>query len=345
MAKIKVLLIDDSAVVRTVLSKELSATHDIEVVGTAPDPYIGRDKIISLSPDVLILDVEMPRMDGITFLKKLMAHYPMPVIIVSSLTPKGSDLAMEALDIGAVDVLCKPNSAFQVGELVTCLADRIRCAADAKRKIQDRAKAKIAAGGPKIERLSMTRTTNKIIAIGASTGGTKAIEDVIIRFPVNAPGTLICQHMPADFTTSFARRLNSLCEIEVREAKDGDSVVPGVALIAPGNFHMALRRSGARYYVSVMDGARQHHQRPSVDVLFNSVAKFAGANAVGAILTGMGRDGAEGMLNMRKSGAHTIAESEETCIVYGMPKEAVAMEAAVEILPLDRIAHALLSHA
>ena len=242
MSRIKVMIVDDSAVVRQVLSTELAKDPEIEVVGTAPDPYVARDKIVQLAPHVILLDVEMPRMDGITFLRKLMHYKPMPVIIVSSLTPKGSQLALEAMDAGAVDVLCKPGSSYSVADMSEQLMFKIKAAAFAKIKVHD----KTAAPAQPVERLAMTRTTDKIIAIGASTGGTQAIEAVLTRFPGNAPGTVIVQHMPEHFTASFAERLNSLCAIEVREAKDNDSVIPGVALIAPGNYHMILRRSGAR---------------------------------------------------------------------------------------------------
>lgn len=340
--KIKVLLVDDSAIVRQVFSSELSRQPDIEVVGTAPDPFVARDKIVQLKPDVVVLDVEMPRMDGLTFLRKLMQHYPLPVIIVSSLTAQGGSLALEAIDAGAIDVMCKPGSAYSVGTMSVALADKIRGAACAKI-----AKPGVAQAVPAIPRanLAMTQTTNKIIAIGASTGGTQAIQNVITRFPRNAPGTVIVQHMPEHFTKSFADRLNTLSNIEVREAKDGDSVIPGLALIAPGNYHMILRRSGARYYVQVKDGPLVCRQRPSVEVLFKSVAKYAGANAVGAILTGMGKDGAEGMLEMKNAGAYTVAEHERSCVVYGMPKEAVNCGASCEVAMLDNIAEILIRKA
>ncbi|HVM60239.1 MAG TPA: chemotaxis response regulator protein-glutamate methylesterase [Verrucomicrobiae bacterium] len=341
MNKIKVLIVDDSAIVRQVFSAELQREPDIEVVGTAPDPYVARDKIVELDPDVVVMDVEMPRMDGIAFLRKLMRFYPLPVIIVSSLTPKGGALAVEAMEAGAIEVMCKPGAAYTVGDMTTALADKIRAASTAKHRLK---KGSIEEPVAKPDRLALTQTTNKIIAIGASTGGTQAIERVITRFPGNAPGTVIVQHMPEHFTASFAERLNGICDIEVREAKDNDSVIPGVALIAPGNYHMLLRRSGARYYVEVKSGPAVCRQRPSVEVLFMSVAKYAGKNAVGAILTGMGADGAKGLLEMRQAGAHTIAQDETSSVVYGMPREAVECGAACEILPLDRIAESLLQH-
>ena len=339
--KIRVLVVDDSAIVRQVLTRELQAYPDIEIVGTAPDPYVGRDKIVELKPDVLLLDVEMPRMDGVTFLRKLMRYHPMPVIIVSSLTAKGSALALDAMDAGALEVMCKPGSAFSVAEMTEQLAQKIR----AVRWAQVRKSDAPAAVSPRPATMSIAQTTHKIIAIGASTGGTEAIREVLMRFPANAPGTVIVQHMPAYFTTSFSERLNQLCEIEVREAQDGDSVRPGLALIAPGNYHMLLRRSGARYYVEVRDGPTVCLQRPSVEVLFKSVARYAGANAVGAILTGMGSDGAKGLLEMRQAGAWTIAQDEKTSVVYGMPAKAVEFGAAATQLPLGKIGDALLAAA
>ncbi|HOV76553.1 MAG TPA: chemotaxis response regulator protein-glutamate methylesterase, partial [Sedimentisphaerales bacterium] len=316
---VKVLIVDDSAIVRKILSQELSRHSGIEIVGTAPDPFIARDKIVALNPDVLTLDVEMPRMDGITFLRKLMKHHPMPVIVLSSLTPQGGKTAMEALEAGAVEVMCKPGGSFSVGDVCTALVDKIKAASRAR---IDRKPTVVPDGAP--QRLSMTETTNKIFAIGASTGGVQALTCVLSMLPANAPGTVIVQHMPAHFTTSFAQRLNSECAVNVKEAEEGDHVVPGRVLIAPGGLHMLLQRSGANYFVTLRDGPQVCHQRPSVEVLFNSVAKYAGANAIGAILTGMGDDGATGLLNMRQAGAHTIAQDEQSCVVFGMPKEAIA---------------------
>jgi two-component system chemotaxis response regulator CheB len=336
---VRVLIVDDSAVVRKAFSHELEREGDIRVVATAPDPYVARDRIVELKPDVVVLDVEMPRMDGITFLRKLMLHYPLPVIIVSSLTPAGGKLALEAIDAGAMDVMCKPRFAYAVGDMALQLADKVRAVAHAK--VQ---RAVPARTGPQ-QQAALTRTTNKVVAIGASTGGTRAIEAVLTGMPRNAPGTVIVQHMPEHFTASFAQRLDDLCAMEVREARDGDSVVPGTALIAPGNQHMLLRRSGARYYVQVRGGPMVCRQRPSVEVLFKSVAKYAGANAVGVILTGMGGDGAKGLLQMRQAGAHTIAEHERSCVVYGMPREAVRAGAAVETVPLPEIAGRILANA
>lgn len=336
---IRVLLVDDSAIVRQVFSAELGREPDIEVVGTAPDPYVARDKIVQLKPDVVVLDIEMPRMDGLTFLRKLMLHFPIPVIIVSSLTSKGGRLALEAMDAGAVDVMCKPGAAYTVANMSVALADKIRAAAQVRYAPQ---KPKVAAPVASPLHMALTATTNQVIAIGASTGGTEAIREVLTRFPRNAPGTVIVQHMPEHFTASFAERLNDLCEMEVREAKDGDSVIPGLALLAPGNQHMIFRRSGARYYVQVKTGPLVCRQRPSVEVLFKSVAQYAGSNARAAILTGMGKDGAEGLLTLRQAGAYTVAESKETCVVYGMPREAAELGAACEVIPLQRIAEKLL---
>jgi two-component system chemotaxis response regulator CheB len=334
MKKIKVLIVDDSAVVRKIFSEELSKYSDIEVVGSAPDPFVARDKIISLNPDVITLDVEMPRMDGLTFLRKLMKYYPLPAIIVSSLTHKGGKLTLEAMEIGAVDVIAKPGGSYTVGNMSSQLAEKIRVAARAK--IVRRETDVSAPGNTPIKALA--QTSHKVIAIGASTGGTEALKNVLTRLPANSPGIVVVQHMPANFTAAFADRLNSLCQLTVREAKDNDSVVTGLALIAPGNFHMILRRSGARYYVEVKSGPMVHHQRPAVDILFKSAAKYAGGNAVGVILTGMGADGAEGLLEMKKAGAGTIAQDENSCVVFGMPKEAIKLGAADKVLPLDQIA-------
>ena len=335
-ANIKVLVVDDSAVVRKVFSEELSKERDIQVIATAPDPYVARDKIVKLKPDVITLDIEMPRMDGITFLKKLMRYHPMPVIIVSSLTQKGSKLALEALSLGAVEVISKPAGSYSVGEMTLQLANKIRAAARARLQTPTKPPGQVVSTTAPLKALAAT--TNKIIAIGASTGGTEALKVVLTQMPPNCPGIVVVQHMPAKFTTSFAERLNSLCEIEVREAQDGDSVIPGRALIAPGNYHMLLKRSGARYYVKIKQGPMVHHQRPSVDVLFRSVAKYAGENALGIILTGMGADGAQGLLEMKRAGAKTIAQDEKSCVVFGMPKEAIKKGAVDKIAPLEEIA-------
>jgi two-component system chemotaxis response regulator CheB len=343
---VKVLIVDDSAVVRQMLSRELAKYPGIQVVATAADPYIARDKIVQYEPDVLTLDIEMPRMDGLTFLRKLMAHRPMPVIVISSLTGAGTQTAIDAMAAGAVDVVCKPGSAYSIEELSPVLAKKIEAAARAKVGHRPEAppRAAVEKGAPRSE-TSMAATTDKVIALGASTGGVQALTEVLTALPATCPGVVLVQHMPARFTASFAQRLNEICHLEVREAADGDNVIPGRVLIAPGGHHMRLRRSGARYYVEIVDGPEVHHQRPAVEVLFDSVAKYAGANAVGAILTGMGADGAQGMLRMRQAGAHTIAQDEATSTVFGMPMEAIKCGAAEKILPLQDVARHLLQMA
>ncbi len=342
MKKIRVLVVDDSAVVRKVFTEELTREGDIEVVGTAPDPYVARDKIVQLKPDVVTLDIEMPRMDGITFLRKLMRYFPLPVIIVSSLTEAGGELAMEAMDIGAAEVICKPGEAYSVGDMSVQLAEKIRAAARIDVKNIKRTVVPARRSSVKSPALSLAKTTNKIIAIGSSTGGTEALKAVLPLLPPTSPGVLVVQHMPPHFTTQFAARLDQLCQIRVKEAKDGDSVVPGTCLLAPGNFHMVMRRSGARYYVNVKTGPLVCHQRPAVDVMFNSVAAYGGKNAVGVILTGMGKDGAAGMLKMKEAGAKNIAQDEKSCVVFGMPKEAIAAGGVDEIVPLDKITDKIL---
>jgi two-component system, chemotaxis family, protein-glutamate methylesterase/glutaminase len=332
---IKVLIVDDSAIVRKVLTRKLSVHGDIHVVGTAMDPFVARDKIVQLKPDVITLDLEMPRMDGLSFLAKLMKYFPIPVVILSSLTPRNSDAALKALALGAVEVLCKPGSALSSEDISDALAGAIRTASKAQVTKQS---DKPAATEKLNFRGNLLRdTTDKIVAIGASTGGTKAIEVVLKQLPATSPGVVIVQHMPEQFTRSFAQRLNEICPMEVREGCDGDRVINGVALIAPGNRHMILNRVGAQYVVRTHQQARVHYQRPSVDVLFQTVAKTAGKNAVGVLLTGMGADGAEGLLAMRSRGATTIAQNRETCVVYGMPKEAVQMGAAEKIVSLPKI--------
>jgi len=339
MAKTRVLVVDDSAVVREIFMRELSRDPDIEVVGAAPDPFVARDKIVNLKPDVVTLDIEMPRMDGITFLRKLMQYHPLPVIIVSSLTPQGGRLALEALEAGAVEVMNKPGTSYTVGDMSVELIDKIKAAALAKVRV--RRNAAVSSYTPKPLQ-ALARTTNKVLAIGASTGGTQAIQKVLSAMPLNAPGTVIVQHMPEHFTRSFAERLDEICAVHVKEAEDGDTVVPGKVLIAPGNYHMLLNRSGANYYVQIRSGPLVSRHRPSVDVLFKSVARYAGGNAVGVIMTGMGGDGAEGLLEMRNNGAATIAQDEASCVVFGMPREAIALNAADHVVPLDRIPRKIL---
>ena len=330
--KIKVLIVDDSALVREVFSRELSNDPEIEVVGAVPDPFVARDEILRLKPDVITLDIEMPRMDGLTFLRKLMKHHPIPVVIISSLTQKGGEMALEAMALGAVDVMCKPGASYAVGDLAMEIRDKVKAAA--------RAPVGLALDGkrpPTQARLSLAKTTHKIVAIGASTGGTQALEYILTSLPSNSPGIIIVQHMPEHFTRSFADRLQSLCAIEVKEAEDGDTVAPGKAIIAAGNFHLLLDRSGAVYQARVKSGPVVSRHRPSVDILFRSVARYAGKNAVGVILTGMGSDGAGGMEEMKDAGAVNIAQDEASCVVYGMPKEAVSRGGVDHILPLREI--------
>ncbi len=323
---IKVLIVDDSAIVRQVLERELSKEPDIEVVGVAPDPYIARDKIIRLKPDVMTLDIEMPRMDGLTFLRKIMRHLPIPTIIVSSLSEKGSKIALEAIQSGAVDVVCKPGAAHTVAEVTAIISQQIRAAAQ-----MDVSKAKSllkpVAAAP-VQKLSLTKTTNQIVAIGGSTGGTIALESVLTSLPANIPGTVAVLHMPPTFSKSYADRLNSICAMTVKEAEHGDEVLQGQVLLAPGNYHMELRRNGARYIVELNQKERLYFQRPSVELLFDSAAKYAGANAIGVMLTGMGKDGAAALKRMRDAGAQTIVQDERTSVVWGMPGEAFKLGAA-----------------
>mgnify|MGYP006271042657 CR=1 FL=1 len=339
----RVLIVDDSAVVRKILAQELSRYRDIEIVGTAVDPYVARDKIISLKPDVITLDLEMPRMDGLSFLARLMKHYPLPVVVLSSLTPQNSETALKALELGAVEVLCKPGAAYTAGDVSRNLANAIRAAAAARMPAPGRPPGTQPSVRPvSRNRVHLKVTTHKVIAIGASTGGTKAIEAILRAMPLTAPGIIIVQHMPEHFTTAFARRLHELCDIEVREAMDGDRVLPGLALVAPGNQHMLLNRTGGNYTVQIRDGVPVYYQRPSVDVLFHSVARHAGKNAVGVILTGMGADGARGLLAMRQAGARTLAQDEESCIVFGMPKEAIRLGAVEEVATLPDMARRII---
>ncbi len=337
---VRVLIVDDSALVRKVLSQHLQEDPGIEVVGTAPDPYVARDKIVELEPDVLTLDVEMPRMDGITFLKKLMALRPMPVIVVSSVTPQGSQNALAALAAGAVEVVAKPDAAYKMGTAVDDLCEKVRMAATAR---VSALKPQLQGGQiPAADPAPLRCTTNKIVAIGSSTGGTEALRRVLPELPRNCPGVLVVQHMPASFTTSFAEHLNEECVVDVKEAESGDSVLPGRVLIAPGDQHMTLRRSGARYLVSLNDDPPVSRHRPSADVLFRSVAKAAGRNAVGVILTGMGSDGAAGLLEMKEAGASTIGQDEASCVVYGMPRRAAELGAVGKSVPLQGIASAII---
>jgi two-component system chemotaxis response regulator CheB len=342
--KIRILIVDDSAIVRRILTEALSGESDIEVVGTAPDPYVARDKILALRPDVLTLDIEMPRMDGLTFLKKLMHFHPLPAIIISSLAQPSCLAAIQALEFGAVEVLAKPGGPYSVGELRHNLAQKVRAAAAARIRRPESVSVACKTESSQPALLAAPALPpGTVLAIGASTGGTEAIATVLSRLPQGCPGIVITQHIPAQFSRAFAKRLNDLCAMDVKEAEDGDTLRAGLALIAPGDFHMLLRHRGGRYYVSVKTGPRVCYQRPSVDVLFSSVADAARADAVGVLLTGMGNDGAQGLLKMRQAGARTIAQNEATCVVYGMPREAVVLGAADQVLPLPAIAEAMLA--
>jgi two-component system chemotaxis response regulator CheB len=348
------LIIDDSASVRQTLTDILSSDPGIEVIGTASDPFVAARRIQQDMPDVITLDVEMPRMDGITFLRKLMAQHPVPVVMCSSLVENGSTTLMEALEAGAVDIVLKPRVDTKQGLLDAGvrICDAVKGAAKANlTRLPGRATSasgrraepakKLTADAvlpPPVAGHAMARTTETIVCIGASTGGTESLRVVLEALPVDCPGIVIVQHMPEKFTEAFARRLNSLCKVEVKEAADGDTVLRGRVLIAPGNKHTLLHRSGARYYVTVKDGPLVSRHRPSVDVLFRSAAQYAGSNAAGIIMTGMGDDGARGLLEMKTAGARTIAQDEATSVVFGMPREAIELGAADKILPLEMLA-------
>jgi len=337
--QIKVLIVDDSAVVRNILTQGLGKFPDLNIVGTAPDPFVARDKIIQLKPDVLTLDVEMPRMDGITFLEKLMKSHPLPVIILSTLTPAGCETALRAFDLGAIEVMQKPelDVSYKLNEMINTLYEKIIASSHAKINLNVHKRTAKSQGKSFVNQTAMVKTTDKIVAIGASTGGTEAIRSILPMLPPTFPGIVLTQHMPAKFTKTFAQSLNKACAMEVKEAETNDTVRPGLVLIAPGNFHMIFRRSGARYYVEIKDGPMVHHQRPAVDILFDSVAKYAGANSIGVILTGMGKDGGAGLLKMKNAGSRTIGQNEETCVVYGMPKVAFEMGGVEKVKPLHDI--------
>ncbi len=358
--KIRVLIVDDSASVRTTLSEIINADPELEVMATAADPYVAAERIRAEVPDVIFLDVEMPRMDGLTFLRKLMAQRPIPVVICSSLAEAGSDTVMQSLEAGAIDVIAKPrvDTAQFLQESSMRICDAARGAAHAKLKgirkeaPQLRVEAKLTADAV-IPQLTATRTqilrttmptTEAVIAIGASTGGTEALREVLEALPASTPGIVIVQHMPEKFTNAFARRLDGICAMEIKEAEHGDLVAPGRVLIAPGNQHMALRRTGSRYNVEIVEGPHVSRHRPSVDVLFRSVAQHAGRNAMGVILTGMGDDGARGLLEMKDAGAFTVAQDEESSIVFGMPKEAILRGAHNKILPLGKVAGEIVNY-
>lgn len=334
--KIKVLIVDDSALIRSVMKEIINSQPDMEVVGVAPDPIIARDMIKQTNPDVLTLDVEMPRMDGLDFLEKLMRLRPMPVLMVSSLTERGSEITLRALELGAVDFVTKPKMSIQSGmlEYTEMIADKIRAASKARIKARHIAPAD-SGKTPGGEALPLIRnpltSSEKLIIIGASTGGTEAIKDFLIQMPSDCPGILITQHMPPGFTKSFAQRLDNLCKIDVRESEGGERILPGHAYLAPGHSHLQLVRSGANYMTQIDQGPPVNRHRPSVDVLFHSAAVHAGKNAVGVILTGMGKDGALGMLEMKNAGAYNFAQDEASCVVFGMPREAIAVGATHEV--------------
>ena len=336
--KIKVLIVDDSALIRSVMSEIISQQSDMEVVGVAPDPLVARELIKQTNPDVLTLDVEMPKMDGLDFLEKLMRLRPMPVVMVSSLTERGSEITMRALELGAVDFVTKPKISIQSGmrEYAELISEKIRAAS--KARIQPRT---LAAAGKSAAPLPALRnpltSSEKLVIIGASTGGTEAIREFLMQMPSDCPGILIAQHMPEGFTTSFARRLNSLCKIAVLEAAGDERVLPGHAYIAPGHSHLLLARSGANYVTRIEQSEPVNRHRPSVDVLFQSAAVAAGKNAVGVILTGMGKDGAAGMLDMKSAGAYNFAQDEASCIVFGMPREAIALGGVHEVGALSAL--------
>lgn len=350
--KINVLLVDDSAVVRQVLLAILSDTPDIHVMGAASDPIFAMDKLAREWPDVIVLDVEMPRMDGITFLKKIMSERPTPVVICSSLTPRGAETTLQAMAAGAVEIITKPTTGLKnfLLESAPELVAAIRAAAQVnvrnlgKRPAPLAPATKLSADAvlPAANGHAMAQTTERIVALGTSTGGTQALEAVLTALPRVCPGIVIVQHMPEKFTASFAARLNSLCQIEVREARNNDRILPGLALIAPGGKHMMVTRSGAFYHVQVVDGPLVNRHRPSVDVLFRSVAKFAGRNATGVIMTGMGDDGARGLKEMLDAGSSTVAQDEASCVVFGMPKEAIKLNAAQRVMGLQEIAQVIL---
>lgn len=355
--KIRVLIVDDSASVRQTLTAVLQSDPQIEVIGAAADPFIAAKRIQEEIPDVITLDVEMPRMDGITFLRKLMSQHPIPVVMCSSLTESGSETLLQALEAGAVDIILKPKigAADHLAESAMSICEVVKSAAQARlgrRKITSARQSELSGPTAKLTAdavlpppsgKAMARTTEMVVCVGASTGGTEALREMLEKLPANAPGIVIVQHMPEKFTAAFAKRLNSLCEMEIKEAADGDPVLRGHVLIAPGDKHILLERQGARYHVSVRTGPLVSRHRPSVDVLFRSAARAAGANAMGVIMTGMGDDGARGMLEMHQAGAFTVSQDEASSVVFGMPKEAIAHGGVDKILPLDRIAAEILA--
>jgi len=352
--KIRVLIVDDSAVVRQSLAEIIKSDSNLDVMGTASDPYMAAKKIRNEVPDVITLDIEMPRMDGLTFLRKIMSQHPIPVVIISSLTSEGTETGIRALEYGALEIITKPQMSskefIHESKIKICEAIKGAAHASVKRKtltqsIHVEPKYTADAVIQRISKHSMIKTTELVVAVGASTGGTEALREFLVALPPDSPGIVIVQHMPEKFTTSFAERLNELCKITVKEAVDGDTVLRGRALIAPGNYHTLLKRSGARYYIEVKEGPLVNRHRPSVDVLFRSTARYAGGNAIGIIMTGMGDDGARGLLEMKEAGARTIAQDEQSCVVFGMPKEAIKLDAVDKILSLGKIAPYIIGHA
>jgi len=343
MKRIKVLIIDDSAVVREILGRGLAMDPELEVIGKAPDVYIARDKIVFLKPDVLTLDIEMPGMDGIDFLKRLMPQYPLPVVIVSALSKKGAKVTLDALEYGAVDFILKPSGKLGSGlmEMMEELCTKIKNAAQVD---VSNWKSNFYTVSTKEKSTVLTGSTDKVIAIGASTGGTVALTKLISEFPADIPGTVIVQHMPPVFTKLFAEKLNSICAVEVKEAEDGDRIITGRVLIAPGGYHMEVIRSGGNYHVKCTQGEKVNGHCPSVEVLFNSTAHSVGSNAIGVMLTGMGKDGALAMLNMRKAGARTLAQDEASSVIFGMPKEAYLCGGAEQLVHLDRITSVVVNY-
>lgn len=352
MKKIRVLIVDDSAIVRQTLSELLSSDPAIEVMATASDPLAAVNKIKDEVPDVITLDIEMPHMDGITFLQKIMSQHPIPVVICSSLTGNKSATALKALEYGAVEIITKPKIGTKqfLEESKIHICDIVKAASLVNIKKKNAAninvEPKLSADVviPKTTNKAMIQTTEKVVVVGASTGGTEALKTFLESFPSDSPGIAIVQHMPENFTTAFAKRLDTTCKITVKEAQDGDTLIRGRALIAPGNHHMLLKRSGARYYVEIKDGPLVSRHRPSVDVLFRSSARYAGKNAVGVIMTGMGDDGARGMLELKEAGAYTIAQDEKTCVVFGMPNEAIKRGGVNKVLPLQLIADNVINY-
>jgi len=346
--KIKVVIVDDSALIRGLLSEIVNGQPDMQAVGAAPDPLAAREMIRALNPDVITLDVEMPRMDGIDFLEKLLRLRPMPVVMVSTLTEKGSDIALRALELGVVDFVAKPRLDIANGmrDYAREITDKIRVAARARLKQRSAPAVSPRLGADAVLPALANRaaSTEKLIIIGASTGGTEAIKEVLVQLPADCPGVLITQHMPEAFTRSFAARLDGLARISVKEAAHGERVLPGHAYVAPGHSHLLLKRSGANYVTELSQAPSVNRHRPSVDVLFRSAANCAGRNALGVILTGMGRDGAAGMLEMKRAGAWNVAQDEATCVVFGMPKEAIAAGGVDEVLPLNEIPRRVMAH-